>query len=207
MWHATRHVACDKCSVCCTWFAHDCTWATWAYVLETVHSAVRRLSKILELCLWMWLLLLLLSLLSFEWLLLLLLSLLSQVSCNYYYYYHHYYHYHKFHFKIHKAKTKTGFQSNFHSQTYTVTRKLSFPNSWSKKKIGFSTQLSYPNLKRKKRFAYKIDSKIHKTEKVGVHYIFIPKCKQILKAVSKKKKKKITIILKLPGTPECVPHP
>ena len=27
----------------CTWFAHDCTLATWAHMLETVHSAVWRL--------------------------------------------------------------------------------------------------------------------------------------------------------------------
>ena len=32
--------------MCCTWFAHDCAWATWAYVLETVRRAVRRLSEI-----------------------------------------------------------------------------------------------------------------------------------------------------------------
>ena len=24
-WHVTQHVAHDKCSMCCTWFAHDCT--------------------------------------------------------------------------------------------------------------------------------------------------------------------------------------
>ena len=35
----------DKRSVCCTWFAHDCARATWAYVLETVRDAVRRLQK------------------------------------------------------------------------------------------------------------------------------------------------------------------
>ena len=34
-WHITRHVACDMRSMRCTWFAHDCTRATWAYVLET----------------------------------------------------------------------------------------------------------------------------------------------------------------------------
>ena len=45
-WHVTRHVAHDKCSMCCTWFAHDCARATWAYMLETVCSTVRRLSKI-----------------------------------------------------------------------------------------------------------------------------------------------------------------
>ena len=39
----TLQVARDKCSM---WFAHDCTQATWAYVLETVRAAVRRLSKI-----------------------------------------------------------------------------------------------------------------------------------------------------------------
>ena len=33
----------DKRSMRCTWFAHDCAWATWAYVLETVRGAVRRL--------------------------------------------------------------------------------------------------------------------------------------------------------------------
>ena len=42
-WHITRHVACDKGSVYCTWFAHDCAWATLAYVLEMVHGAARRL--------------------------------------------------------------------------------------------------------------------------------------------------------------------
>ena len=30
-----------KCSMCCTYFAHDNARATWTYVLETVHSAVR----------------------------------------------------------------------------------------------------------------------------------------------------------------------
>ena len=33
----------DKRSTCCTWFAHNCARATWAYVLETVRGAVRRL--------------------------------------------------------------------------------------------------------------------------------------------------------------------
>ena len=46
MWHATQHVARDKRSMCCTWFAHDCAQSTWAFVLETVCGAVRRLSKI-----------------------------------------------------------------------------------------------------------------------------------------------------------------
>ena len=32
--------------MCCMWFAHDCAHATWAYVLETVRGAVRRLQKI-----------------------------------------------------------------------------------------------------------------------------------------------------------------
>ena len=32
--------------MCCTWFAHHRALATWAYVLETVCGAVRRLSKI-----------------------------------------------------------------------------------------------------------------------------------------------------------------
>ena len=41
--HVTRHVARDKRSMCFTWFAHDWTQATWAYVLETVRGAVRRL--------------------------------------------------------------------------------------------------------------------------------------------------------------------
>ena len=45
-WHVTRHVASDKCLMCCMWFAHDCIQATWAYVLETVRGAVRRLYKI-----------------------------------------------------------------------------------------------------------------------------------------------------------------
>ena len=36
-------VARDKRSMCCTWFAHDCARATWAYGLETVRGAVRRL--------------------------------------------------------------------------------------------------------------------------------------------------------------------
>ena len=42
-WHITRHVAPDERSMCCTWFALACTRATWAYVLETVRCAVRRL--------------------------------------------------------------------------------------------------------------------------------------------------------------------
>ena len=32
--------------MCCTGFTHDCARATWAYVLQTVRGAVRRLSKI-----------------------------------------------------------------------------------------------------------------------------------------------------------------
>ena len=44
-WHVT-HVARDKRSMCCMWFAHDCARATSAYVLETIRGAVRRLSKI-----------------------------------------------------------------------------------------------------------------------------------------------------------------
>ena len=60
--------------MCCTWFAHDCTWATWVYVLETVCGTVRRLSKNLELRLWMRLLLLLL--------LILLLLLLQTPGCS-----------------------------------------------------------------------------------------------------------------------------
>ena len=31
--------------MCCTRFAHNCAWATWEYVLETVRGTVRRLSK------------------------------------------------------------------------------------------------------------------------------------------------------------------
>ena len=50
------------------WFAHDCAQATWAYILETVRSAVRRLSKI--------------SNCDFE--------------CDYSYYYYYYYHHHFF---------------------------------------------------------------------------------------------------------------
>ena len=41
----TRHVACDKGSMCCTWFAHDCALATWACVLETVRGAAEGLQK------------------------------------------------------------------------------------------------------------------------------------------------------------------
>ena len=33
----------DQRSMCCTWFAHDCTRATWSWVLETVRGALRRL--------------------------------------------------------------------------------------------------------------------------------------------------------------------
>ena len=29
--------------MCCSWFARDCTQASWAYVLETVYSTVKRL--------------------------------------------------------------------------------------------------------------------------------------------------------------------
>ena len=47
-WHVKRHVACDKCSMCCMWFAHNCAQATWACVLEMVRSTARRLSKILN---------------------------------------------------------------------------------------------------------------------------------------------------------------
>ena len=39
-------LACDKRSMYCTWFAHDCARAIWAYVLEIVCGAVRRLLKI-----------------------------------------------------------------------------------------------------------------------------------------------------------------
>ena len=47
-WHVTRHVAHDKHSMCCTWFAHDYACTTWAYVLETVRGAVRRLWNVFE---------------------------------------------------------------------------------------------------------------------------------------------------------------
>ena len=45
LWHVTRHVACDKRWMCCTWFAHGCARATCAYVLETVCGAVTRLCE------------------------------------------------------------------------------------------------------------------------------------------------------------------
>ena len=45
-WHITQYVACDKRSMCCTWFTHNCARATWAYELETVRGVVRRLHKI-----------------------------------------------------------------------------------------------------------------------------------------------------------------
>ena len=40
-----RDIARDKHSMCCMWFARHCTLATWAYVLETVYSSMRRLKK------------------------------------------------------------------------------------------------------------------------------------------------------------------
>ena len=64
-WHVTRHVAHDKRSMCCTWFAYDCARATWTYVSETVRSAVRRWLKISN----------------------------CAIQCDYYYYYHYYYYY------------------------------------------------------------------------------------------------------------------
>ena len=39
--------------MCCTWFAHDCARATWAYVLDTGRCTVRRLSKI-SYCVFEW---------------------------------------------------------------------------------------------------------------------------------------------------------
>ena len=42
----TQHVACDKRSMYCTWFAHDYAQTTRAYMLETARSTVRRLWKI-----------------------------------------------------------------------------------------------------------------------------------------------------------------
>ena len=59
-WHVARHVACDKRLMCCTWLAHDCAGATWAYVVETQRS--EEIVKNLELRLWTRLLLLLLLL-------------------------------------------------------------------------------------------------------------------------------------------------
>ena len=62
--------------MCCTWSAHNCAQATWAYMLETVPRAVRRFLKsqfvplnviiidIIIVVIWMWLLLILLLLLS-----------------------------------------------------------------------------------------------------------------------------------------------
>ena len=44
-YHVSR-VACDKRSRCCMWVAHNCTRATWAFLLKTVHCAKSRLSKI-----------------------------------------------------------------------------------------------------------------------------------------------------------------
>ena len=51
----------DQRSMCCTRFAHDCAWATWACMLETVRGAVRRLQKISN----------------------------STFECDYYYYYYY----------------------------------------------------------------------------------------------------------------------
>ena len=42
-WHVIRHVARDKHSMYCTWFAHDSAQASWVYMLETVCGTVRRL--------------------------------------------------------------------------------------------------------------------------------------------------------------------
>ena len=42
----TWYVACDKPSMCCTWFAHNHAWTIWVHMLETVSSAVRRLWNI-----------------------------------------------------------------------------------------------------------------------------------------------------------------
>ena len=53
----------DKHSKYCTWFARDCARATWAYVLETVCGAMRRLYKISN----------------------------SAFECDYYYYCYYYY--------------------------------------------------------------------------------------------------------------------
>ena len=61
--------------MCCTWFAHNCAGAIWAYVLETVRGAVRRLQKI--------------SNCAFE--------------CDYYYYYYYYYYF--YYYDYHAWKT------------------------------------------------------------------------------------------------------
>ena len=59
---APRHVACDKCSTC---YTHDCTQATWTYVLEAVCRAVCLLMPLSLLLLIILLLLLLLLLLLY----------------------------------------------------------------------------------------------------------------------------------------------
>ena len=41
--HGIWHLAYDKRSMYCTWFASNCTFATWVYMLETLRGAVRRL--------------------------------------------------------------------------------------------------------------------------------------------------------------------
>ena len=40
MWHVTQHVACDKCSMCCTWFAHDFALATRVCVGDSSRHSV-----------------------------------------------------------------------------------------------------------------------------------------------------------------------
>ena len=41
-WHVTRHAAHGECSMCCTWFAHNCARATWAHVLAPQWGDCRR---------------------------------------------------------------------------------------------------------------------------------------------------------------------
>ena len=56
-WHITQHVAHDKHSMCCTWFAHNCAWATWASCRRRFVAQWGDCKKNLELRLWIRLLL------------------------------------------------------------------------------------------------------------------------------------------------------
>ena len=61
-------------TTCCTWLAHDCARATWAYVLETVHGAIAPLNAII--------IIIIIAVILLSLLLLLLLLLLSSSSSS-----------------------------------------------------------------------------------------------------------------------------
>ena len=90
----TLHGARGKRSMCCAWFTYDRARATWAYVLETVRGAVRRLLKKKKKK----------SNCAFQ--------------CDYYYYYYYYYLHNQ---KQTEARKQAGARAHTHTRFFILT--------------------------------------------------------------------------------------